>query len=121
MGRWSGLANCMSETLGSRDKATESSMLVVAPEAALALRAALDGDRASDEHAIRVSLDTGGRMHMAPSDIQKGDKKVFFDNRVILVAAPEVAEVLAGHTLLIRRSNDGSTFALRRTSGGEAD
>ncbi|HCU73161.1 MAG TPA: hypothetical protein DGO43_05045 [Chloroflexi bacterium] len=111
----------MSETIGSGDKAEESSMLIVAPEAALALRAALDGDRASDELAIRISFDAGGRMHMAPSDIQKGDKWVFFDNRVILVAAPEVSEVLAGHTLLIRKSNAGSTFALRRTSGGQAD
>jgi hypothetical protein len=109
----------MPETPEKTDMFAESSMLIVAPEAALALRAALDGEWASDERAIRISFNTEGRMHMVPSDIVKDDKKVFFDNRIILVAAPEVAETLAGHTLSIRTSKEGSAFALRPTPDGE--
>ena len=109
----------MSETSEKTDMFAESSMLIVAPEAAVALRAALDGEWPSDECAIRISFDTEGGMHMAPSDTLNDDKKVFFDNRIILVAAPDVAETLAGHTLSIRTLKEGSAFALRPTPDGE--
>ena len=96
-------------------------MLTVAPEAALALHAALAGDSESGEHTIRISLDTERRMHMAMGDVRNDDKKVVFEGRIILVAEPDVASTLEGQTLSIRASGARSSFVLRPNPDRAAD
>ena len=54
-------------------------------------------------------------MRLSVSDVWKGDRKVVFDRRVILVAEPEVADALAGRTLAIQSAGGRSTFTLRPT------
>ena len=96
-------------------------MLTVAPEAALTLHAALADEIGSGEHAIRISLDTKRRMHMAMGNVRADDKKVVFEGRIILVAEPDVASDLVGQTLSIRSSGEGSSFVLRPTPDGDVD
>lgn len=100
---------------------SDSSMLTVAPEAALALHAALADDIESSEHSIRISLDTERRMHMAMGDIRADDKKVVFEGRIILVAEPDVAAALEGQTLSISASAARPSFVLRPSPDGAAD
>ncbi|MDE2868304.1 MAG: hypothetical protein OXR64_12355 [Chloroflexota bacterium] len=96
---------------------TAAAELTVTPEAALALHTALQDANGSDEQtrAIRISLDTSNRMRLSVSDIWKGDRKVVFDGRIILVAEPEVADALGGRTLAIQTAGGRSSFALRPT------
>jgi len=94
----------------------------VTPEAALALHTALqDGNGAeAPTRVIRISLDAANRMRLSLSDVWEGDRKVVFDDRVILVAEPEVADALAGRTLAIQTAAGRSTFTLRPTRDADA-
>ena len=114
-------AICMTEESVANTAPSESSMLVVTPEAALALHAALADDSESREHSIRISLDTERHMHMAMGEIRDDDKKVVFEGRIILVAEPDVASALEGQTLSIRASGARSSFVLRPNPNRAAD
>ncbi len=94
-------------------------MLVVTHQAARALRAAIDADESSETRVIRAHAvrNEAGEfdIRLEPDEFADDDKLVVFEDRVILVADPQGAAVLSGHTLTVEDRDGRARFALRKT------
>ena len=100
-------------------------MLTVTEQAALALLAALQDGEAPLDQSIRVfarrEADGDVCLRLAVDDIQADDKKVEFQDRIVLVAQPEVADLLDGRVLSIEMTAGRASFRLRPASGNGGD
>ncbi len=98
-------------------------MLVVTHQAALALQAAIEADESPEPRVIRAHAfrNPAGELdvRLEPDDLAEDDKKVIFEDRVILAADPVGADVLSGHTLTVEEHDGRARFALRKTAQPE--
>ena len=97
-------------------------MVTVTPQAALALRAALV-DAESPDKSIRVlaSQDDAGAisMRLEIDRVRSDDKKIEFQDSIILIAGPSVAKLLSDRTLSLEETRAGASFRLRPTQAVE--
>ncbi len=99
-------------------------MLTVTDVAARALLAAIADADEPDDRAIRVQAAAGAdgpsSLRLAMDDVRPDDKKIEFEGRVILVAQPDVADLLEARTLSVEDTAAGAAFRLRPTTGAGA-
>ena len=97
-------------------------MITVTPQAALALRAALQ-DSDSPDQAIRVLASRDGAdaisMRLEIDGVRPDDKKIEFQGAIILIARPSVADLLSDRTLSVEETRAGASFRLRPTQAEE--
>ncbi len=99
-------------------------MLTVTLLAAVALSAALEDADEPSTRSIRLHArkDDDGTIsiRLAIDDIQDDDKPIEFNGRVILVAEPDVAELVGDRTLTVEETEGGASFRLRPTAADAA-
>lgn len=95
-------------------------MLTVTPLAAVALSAALEDEDEPSTRSVRLHArrDEDGTIsiRLAIDDVQEDDKPVEFNGRVILIAEPDVAELVGDRTLTVEEAEGEASFRLRPTA-----